>query len=287
MTIKSILCIFNGSQDELNALNTAYVLGKTYGAEIRVLHISPDPASFASTYSEGIILNSPFIKSIEKENTEHMHKAKQYVSSFAVKHNLPFDKKEIPMHHASIRFQHLIGMGDFIVAHEGRLSDLIVIGHKSASLYDLLSPALFDTGRPVFILPAEPHNLTNEFKDKIVAFAWNGSLQAARAIYNALPLLHRVEKFYIIKVEKRNSELSDETNLMSYLKTHGISTESILIPAGKYQNTGEAIATKTKELNADLLIMGAYGHSVFREMILGGVTQYMLKNIQLPILLSH
>jgi hypothetical protein len=85
MTVKSILCLFNGSQDELNALNTAFVLGETYGAQIRVLRVSPDPAAYGGIYGEGFIASGPIIAAIERENAERMRKAKQYVVSFAAK----------------------------------------------------------------------------------------------------------------------------------------------------------------------------------------------------------
>lgn len=289
MAIKSILCIFNGSQDELSALNTAFVLGETYGAQIRVLHVSSDPAAYAGIYGEGIIASGAIIEAIERENAERMKKAKQYVVSFAAKHHLPLDRPEMPAHHASVRFTHLQGMADATMAHEGRLSDLIVIGREDKPVHDLITPALFDTGRPVLIIPPTHDGITREFKDKIVALAWNGSLQSARALYNAIPLLGRAEKLYILTVEKHGHahDRASEAALMDYLRVHGIAPQGILVADGNYRSTGEALLLRARELGADLLVMGAYGHSMFREMVLGGVTEHMLQKSDLPVLLSH
>src|SRR6188474_15455 len=101
MTIKSILCLFDGSQDELNALNTATVLAHAYGGHIRVLHVSPDPNAYAGVYGEGIIASAAIVQAVEKENAQRLDKAKQYVVSFAAKHHIPLDAPDSPAHHAS------------------------------------------------------------------------------------------------------------------------------------------------------------------------------------------
>lgn len=290
MTIKSILCIFGGSQDELGALNTAFVLGHTYGAQIRVLHVSSDPSAYAGIYGESIIASASIIEAIKKENAQRLNKAKQYVVSFAAKHHIPLDTLDLPAHHASTQFVHLIGTLDTIIAQQGRLSDLIIIGGREETrAHDAITPSLFNTGRPVLVIPPAHDRLSKEWQDKTVAFAWNGSLQSARAIYHAIPLLARTEKLYILTVEGygHKHDLAAEAALMEYLRAHGINTQVILVGSGNYRTDGEALLMRAKDLKADLLIMGAYGHSMFREMVLGGVTEHMLQEADIPLLLSH
>lgn len=289
MTIKSILCIFNGSQDELNALNTAFVLGEAYGAQIRVLHVSSDPAAYAGIYGEGIIASGAIIEAIEKDNAERMKKARQYVVSFAARHHLPLDEPETPAHNASVRFMHLTGMVDATIAREGRMSDLIVIGHENTPVHDIITPALFDTGRPVLRMPPAHDEIMRAFKNQIAVLAWNDSLQSARAIYNAIPLLRRMEKLYILTVEKpgHTHDLAVEAALIEYLRVQGIQAQGVMVAGGNYRTTGEALLMRARELRADLLVMGAYGHSMFREMVLGGVTEHMITKADIPLLLSH
>ena len=289
MTIKSILCLFNGSQEELNALNTAFVLGAAYGAQIRVLHVSSDPTAYAGIYGEGILASGAIIEAIEKENAERVKKAKQYVASFAAKHHLPLDELETTTHHASVRFVHHTGMIDATIAREGRISDLIVIGSEDTPVHDLIAPALFDTGRPVLRMPPAHDGMMREFQNKTVALAWNGSLQAARALYNAIPMLARTEKLYILTLEKPGHmpDPAAESTLKDYLRVHGIRAQGIMIAGGNYRSAGEALLLRARELKADLLVMGAYGHSMFREMVLGGVTEHMITKSDIPLLLSH
>lgn len=285
MTIKSILCIFSGAGGELNAVNAAFQLGKLHGAHIRFLHLSPDPSAYVGLYGEGIIVTEEMIPSIEKENKERLEKAKQHVATTAAQYRVPLDAPEAPLHHASATFMHLIGMQDNMIAREGRISDLIVIGKYDAASYDALTPALFDTGRPVLVMPS---GADGQWQDKIVALAWDGSLQAARALYNALPLVRSAEKFYVLTAQEHGKilNLEAESGVMTYLRTHGIKSQAIGVAIGQCP-LPDSILLRAKDLKADLLVMGAYGHSQFREMILGGVTEFMLKHVEIPLLLSH
>lgn len=286
MTIKSILCIFGGSQSELNALSTASVLGHTYGARVRVLHISSDPHAYAGVYGEGVVVSAAIIESIENENMQRLNKARQYVASVTAKYHIPLDTAEVSAHHASAQFIHFVGAVDPVVAREGRLSDLIIIGRGVTPANDLMTPALFNTGRPVLLMPSAHGDLSGEWQDKTVALAWNGSLQAARALFNALPLLERAEKVYVLTVEEHDHDLATEVALMEYLRAHGIQAQGVVVAAGE-RSHGEALLLRAKELKSDLLVMGAYGHSMFREMVLGGVTEHMLQKADIPLLLSH
>lgn len=290
MAIKSILCIFGGLDSELNAVNTALLLGKAYSAHIRFLHISPDPSSYAGLYGEGIVASAYVIEAIEKENATLLKKAKQHVESLTAKHHVPLDAPESPVHHASAQFLHLAGTMDSVIGREGRLSDLIIAGRGTDTpntLYDsAIIAALFNTGRPVMLLPKQKAKTPAEYKT--IALAWKGTLEAGRAMYNAMAFLEKAEKVYVLTAEGRGEmyDLEAEAALMEYLHTHHIKTQGIVVAAGE-RTPAEALLMRAKELKAELLVMGAYGHSRFREMLLGGVTNYMLEKADIPLLLSH
>jgi nucleotide-binding universal stress UspA family protein len=291
MTLKSILCIFSGSQSELNAVNAALILGKTYNAYVRFLHISPDPGAYAAMYGCGdAYAYAALNEACGKDNKERLDKAKRYVASLTAKHHVPLDSTDLPVHHASARFVHMTGHPDSIVGEEGRLSDLIVIGHgvpEADRLHNsTVIAALFDTGRPVMLLPAQEAKAPGEYKT--IALAWKGTMDAGRAIYNAMPFLEKAEKAYVLTVQEHGEtyDLGVEAALLAYLHTHGIHAQGIVVAAGTH-NPAEALLIRTKELKIDLLVMGAYGHSRFREMLMGGVTNYMLETADIPLLLSH
>lgn len=210
------------------------------------------------------------------------------MTSLATKHHIPLDNPEATAHHASVHFIHATGMMDSTIGREGRVSDLIVIGGREETpARDAITPALFNTGRPVLVMPPGNGDMSFRWQDKTVALAWNGSLQAARALYNALPLMEHGTKLYALTVEghRHAHDLEAEAGLMEYLKAHGISAQAILVGGGNYRT--DALLLRVRDLKADLLVMGAYGRSMFREMILGGMTEHMLRHADIPLLLSH
>jgi len=288
MSVKSILCIFSGAESEKNSVPAALGLSRAYGARIGFLHVSQEPSAYVGLLGEGVIVSAEIYDAIEKENKARLQRAREYVVSETAKHNVPLDSAERPAHHASAVFKHIVGVPYDVVSNEGRVSDLIVVGKSDGASYDVVAPALFNTGRPVLIVPPAENKEAAEVRDKIVAVAWNGNLQAARALYNSFPLIRNAEKIYVLTAQKSGEafDLEAESGLMEYLNEHGLQAQCIVVAAGQ-RSIGEALLTRARELQADLLIMGAYHHSTFREMILGGVTEYMLENSEIPLLLSH
>lgn len=292
MSIKSILCIFGGAPHEFNALNTAMALAQSHSAHVRVLHISPDPSSYAGVYSGENMLAGTILAAIEKRNKESLANAKQYVTSFAAKHQIPLDTPEALAHHASAQFLHLTGSMDATVAMEGRLSDLIIVSRAAyaASPHNdaAIIAALFNTGRPVLLMPKAQDGAPLPWRDKTIALAWNGSLEAARAMWGAMPLLVQAENLHVLIARHHGDavDITGEARLMDYLKAHGLQTEIIAIDYGRH-GEAELVLAQARELKTDLLVMGAYGHSKLREMMLGGFTEHMLLRADIPLILSH
>lgn len=292
MTIRSILCIFGGSHYELNAVNAAFTLGKRHNAHIDFLHISPDPNYYLSMYGESYVVEPSMLAMIEEGNEATFKKAKQYVHSFSSRHHVPLDAAEHIIHHASARFIHKKGYLDTIIASDGRLHDLIIIGRDSVgsagSLYDVITASLFHTGRPVLLMPAVEGALPIEWEDKVIALAWDGGLEAARALGNAQAFVEKAEQLHIIIIREhgKDFDFTAGQGIMEYMRLRGINANTVVIDREHY-SIGEAILARAKVLKSDLIVMGAYGHSRIREMILGGVTQHMINKADIPLLLSH
>jgi len=292
MGIKSILCIFGGSEQELDALNAAMALAKSCSAWLRILHISPDPGSYVKLYGGEVMVVGAVITAIEMKNAKALAMAKQHVTAFAERHQIPLDGPETPAHHASARFQHQLGIMEAIIPAEGRLADLIILSREvdSANIYNgaVLIEALFNTGRPVLFMPKTSGGQPRPWQDSTIGMAWDGSLEAARALKNAMPLLTQAENFHVLtaRLHGQAANPASEIRLMEYLKAHGLKTEIIAVDHG-HRGAGEIVLEQATELKCDLLVMGAYGHSRYREMLLGGFTDYMLQNANIPLLLSH
>jgi nucleotide-binding universal stress UspA family protein len=173
------------------------------------------------------------------------------------------------------------------VADYARLRDLTIIPVPFEDYADqrYAETVVFQSGRPVLIIPE--HLPQTEARLNAVAVAWDFSRTAARAVADALPLLERAKVVRIVCVlnEKTFGSSRGSSELATHLSHHGVNVVVDEVDAGD-RTIGDVLARFIAAHQIDLLVMGAYGHSRFREFILGGATQSMLSKPPVPTLLS-
>lgn len=145
--------------------------------------------------------------------------------------------------------------------------------------------ALIAAGKPVIILndkTLQPLNLSK------VVLAWNGKAEAAKAIQLSLPMLKHAENVHLVMIDPDKSELGANPghDMATYIARHGVKLTVDSISSGG-NTIADALLQRTIDLNADLLVMGAYGTTKLREWLLGGTTQHILKEANSPIFLCH
>jgi nucleotide-binding universal stress UspA family protein len=172
------------------------------------------------------------------------------------------------------------------LAEHGRASDMLVVGREREGepvAMDVLEAALMVTGRPVLIAPPK---LRSELSG-VVAIAWKDRPEAARAVAAAQPFLHLADQVIILAVSEdaRTDERSCE-HLRHALAWHNPRTSvQHLKPEGR--PAADTLLAAAAAMNADLLVMGGYGHSRVREVIFGGFTRRVLSHADLPVLMMH
>ena len=152
--------------------------------------------------------------------------------------------------------------------------------------YALVERCLFASGRPVIIVPAAPNRLA--LKGTVVA-AWDGSAEAARAINDALTFLKAAARVVLLVgvVSEPGDERAVPTDdMIAHLKRHGVTAEAMQVRIGE-GDTGRSLLAAAKELDAALMVMGAFHHSRWREFILGGVTLTVLEEATIPLFMAH
>lgn len=294
--LKNLLAPFGGRDDEANALEVAFSLAEVFAAQVQVLHVSPDPKNFMAAAYVGMGVPAPsfdsITKDIEKHNEANQKSAKEKYQKAIEEHIIDHDDEVVSSDRASTSFRTAIGNAGDIVAIKGRLADLIIMSRTikevSIDYESAMIGALFNTGRPVLFIP--PGDIHKDI-DLRVVIAWNGSAQAARAVASAMPLLRRslnATKVYALTVntgESKNFPITPQ-ELCLYLKQHGIEAE-IILADDKGLATPVEILSEAKTLDAGMIVMGAFSHSRMREMILGGVTNFMLDNADIPVFMAH
>jgi nucleotide-binding universal stress UspA family protein len=123
-----------------------------------------------------------------------------------------------------------------------------------------------------------------------VLVAWDGGREASRAIADAFPLLERARRVTVIAVSRDEAAAADaspaEARLGAWLREHGVKVEIARHAVGDV-SAGEWLLSRAADLGSDLIVMGGYGHTRVRELILGGVTRTMLQSMTVPVLMSH
>jgi nucleotide-binding universal stress UspA family protein len=172
-----------------------------------------------------------------------------------------------------------------------RYADLTVVGQGidlGDTPYDLdvLAEELaLAVGRPVLIVPR--YGSVETIGERVLV-AWNGSREATRAVHDALPLLKRAAKVTVLSVDPEHGPgpRVPSADIALHLARHGVVVEAAST-LGLDVGVGDILLSRAADLGVDLIVMGAYGHSRVREMILGGVTRHMLRNMTVPVLMSH
>ncbi len=141
-------------------------------------------------------------------------------------------------------------------------------------------------GRPLLVVPSSG---VKSLTPTRVMIAWNGSSEAARAVADSLPFLRIASKVKVVSIgegKDAEEEAPESRDLCRHLSIHGIEAEPITLPTPEI-GVPEALLSRAAAQGADLIVIGAYGHSRFRELVLGGVTRHFLAHSAVPLLLSH
>lgn len=176
------------------------------------------------------------------------------------------------------------------VAMQARLADLAIVGlpygedHRPEDSM-VLEGLLFEAGCPTIVVPegaknAQPENLV---------IGWNESDEAIRAVRAALPFLKAAKSVHIAIVDppETGPERSDPGGTLAvYLSRHNVHCD-IQVMTRQGEKVSERLSRHVVETGADMLVMGGYGHSRFREAVLGGATREMLEHSKVPVLMAH
>ncbi len=177
------------------------------------------------------------------------------------------------------------------ICMQARHADLVVIGQgKPLELpllsFDLPAYVLLHCARPVLVVPAV---FRESAPARRILIGWNGSASAARAITGALPLLRRAEWVQVAMFNTASqTDLTDHpagSEMVGYLSRHGVRAEAHAMRAER--DAGTALLAHAASSGYGLVVMGAYGHSRAREILLGGATRRALRNTALPLLMAH
>lgn len=175
------------------------------------------------------------------------------------------------------------------LARRALTSDLLVLGQRDpldASGFDvpggLTEAAIIASGRPSLVVPSS--GAAAPFPRRVLV-AWKSTPESARALTAALPFLRGAERVHLVRAHDPLEE-SDPQQLQPYLRSHGVAE---VHEHGSIDDAdaGRAILSLAGQADADLIVMGCYGHSRARELVLGGASRTVIDSARIPVLMSH
>lgn len=279
MTIKSILVHLNDRRRAAGLLAPVVALARQSDAEVFGLHVAPGMALIAAPsipYGADVV---EAVAAAERREAEALAEAfRAATGSISARAHWRVEQARQP------------DLAECVM-QAGRTADLIVASQADpdwdmAPVLDFPERLALESGRPVLMVPRAGRF---EILSRNVLIAWNGKREAARAAFDALSLLAPGSSARILVLDDgRNAAAlsAGAEQLARAFDLHGISTDVRLAPvAGR--PIGRAIIEECTATGADLLAMGAYGHTRFRELVFGGATRYVTHNLAIPTLFSH
>ncbi|WP_096704382.1 universal stress protein [Magnetospirillum sp. 15-1] len=169
------------------------------------------------------------------------------------------------------------------LALHARYADLTIVGQAPSGASDHITETLMSVGRPLLAVPR--HGRFPSVGRRVLV-AWNASREATRAVFDSLPLLEGATNVTVMTMDAEDDDRVPGADIGLTLARHGIKVDVVRSTLGDI-DAGNALLSRAADQGADLLVMGAFGHSPLREKMLGGATRHILDHMTVPVLLSH
>lgn len=291
MAFKMILAPIQSGESARQTLAGAYAVASKTNAHIQVLHAQADAKEAVPLLGEGMsgAMIEEMIEIADRDAATRASEARTLFDQFCSEKNIPLiEKPGDTGDKVSASWRELNSREDEVVADAGKAADLIIIAQPNEdddrSSLMTLHAAVFETGKPVLMVPPE---MPQSFDT--AAISWNGTAEAARAVTSAIPLLKLANQVTVFAIETDKSRhRTSAEEIVTHLAWHGVNaTHRTVLPSYQGQSVGESIAAECQKENADLLVMGAFTHSRLVQIVLGGVTRYVIASSKLPVLMNH
>ena len=287
MTLTSVLTVLEGRAGDEALLGMALDLARARALAVELLAVKPPRERMVPLVADGMTGGAvgEIVEALEDQAASRLEETQALYQRLCVDGGVPTSEEEAGQPGFRVHFEVDEGDIEVVVASRGQRCDLIALARPVEAEDRLYAPALeaalFTTGRPVLLSPSEkPKGLGSR-----VLVAWNDGAESARALAAAMPFLIDAETVDVVAIQDAGCE-ADPAAMTPYMKRHGIEATCRRLDPD-YRDLGEQLLDEAKACEADLLVMGASGHSRLRELVLGGVTRQILATATIPVLMMH
>ena len=288
--MKSILVPIGGSATDGALLETALAAARLFSGHLHFVHVHIGAGEAAANIPHTGFAMGPALanalEELEKEAETRSAEAARHVRDFCARANIEFRDAPAKTSGVTASWNEENGHALKRIMSYARHCDLVVLGRArrpNGLSDDFISRLLVGCGHPVLIANAsQPRTLTDT-----IMVCWRETTEAARAVGAAMPFLINAKRVVVVSIAERNEDLAASVAaVVRHLEWNGVSAEAQVIIA----NSGSAprlLSATAQSCGADLVVLGAYGHSQLREELFGGCTQAFIRNADRPVLLMH
>lgn len=288
MSFRTLLVPLFGADRDRPALDAAMAVAREFDSHVDAMFVRPDPREVVPMMADGMsgAVIDDLMRAAEKhaigrrDHARASFEASRSAAGIVMSATAPED--EMP----TARWIEMKGRMDDVGIAEARLSDLTVFSthgpDEGGEGLTAIESALLGSGRPILLVGEK----VPEEIGRVVAVAWNGRTECARAVAFAMPFLRTAEKVIVLTAETPATKPEAGGRLVDFLAWHRIEAQ-LENPRPSGEPVGRVLADKAVALGCDLLVMGGYGHGRMREMILGGVTRQIVAKPRLPVFMAH
>jgi nucleotide-binding universal stress UspA family protein len=281
---KDLLVVLDDTKTCVARLDVAVRVASRFGAHLAGLFVQEPPPIPAWAQSEG--------QAYVRSPSDYLEKHRQVWREAALGAQQRF-RERADVAGITTEWREREGdVAEMTILH-ARYADMVIVGQMEPALravyskHELPERLLLGVDRPILVVP-----YAGAFKTvgERVLVAWNASREATRAVNDALPILQQASQVTVLAINPRHGMSGDGdlpgADLALHLSRHGVKAEAASLEARDVA-VAPMLLSRVADLQADLLVMGGYGHSRVREIILGGVTREILKSMTVPTVLSH
>jgi nucleotide-binding universal stress UspA family protein len=287
MTIKTILLPIRESSTALSLIETSISMAIRNDAHLDLLYVQNDPEHLIPFGTLGLSANmrKTILESANNAASQQGDELKKSFVELCERYKIAVKARGSEIGKPTADFLVRSGRRDELIGRHGRLADLIIVPQpiKTTPPPSSFEAALRESGRPVLMVQ---RGRVLDVPGKRLAIGWNSSKEAAQAMAAMLDNMKRADKVFVLTSAKRLDEPVNADDVCTYLRCQGVAAETAVFDT-KGKSAGEALLEKSHELKCDRLIVGGYSRPRIRDVIMGGVTGYLLAKADMPVILVH
>jgi len=286
VSIKTILVPLGGDASDNQVLATALVVARRFDGHLNALHVMQRPQDAAPFMFDRLSkkLRDTVLQEAENDAREEAARVRASFEAFCASNQVPLTGQGDGV--SASWCEEFGEVSDCIVRH-GRVADAITIARPELETGNVrrtpagrnLQAVMLGAGRPVVVVPPAWQAKRIEH----AAIGWNESLEASRALAMTIPWLLQMQSVSVLVSEKRKAGVHA---LLEYLARHGIEAQLRVLDTGKGP-VGRAMLDSCRQAGAEFLVVGGFSHSRSRQLLFGGVTQYLLNHSEIVTVMVH